>query len=269
LPCIIEMLSVGNELLLGNTINTNASWMAAQATSVGAEVSRITTVGDNLRDISNAVRESLRRRPNFLIITGGIGPTFDDMTLKGVAKALNKHVQLNRRAVELIRGHYERRFKGKPMKLTGPRLKMARIPEGGVPVHNPVGTAPAVLLSADRTQVFCLPGVPSEAKAIFHESLLGKIRSRAGGRYFVERWSTIKGIMESNLAPIIDRIMTRTPGVYIKSHPRGVENGVSKIELHFSTFSSSEATAHRTVRGAISAMKKELRRQPGKVRMTE
>jgi molybdenum cofactor synthesis domain-containing protein len=266
--CVVEMLSVGNELLLGNTVNTNAAWMAAQATSAGASVSRITTVGDNLSDISNAVRESLRRRPNFLIITGGIGPTFDDMTLRGVAKALHRRVELNRDAVELIRRHYVRRFEGIPMKLTKPRLKMARIPQRGVPLHNPVGTAPAVLLHINRTQVYCLPGVPSEAKAIFQESLLDKIRSEAGGRFFVERWLTLKGIMESNLAPIIDRIMTRTPGVYIKSHPRGVENGVSKIELHFSTFSPAGSVAHRILRRAVSEMKKELRHQRGKVRVT-
>jgi molybdenum cofactor synthesis domain-containing protein len=259
LHCNIEIVSVGNELLLGNTVNTNASWLAAQATSLGSEVSRITTIGDNLSEISGAVRESLRRAPDFVIITGGIGPTFDDMTLKGVARALGRRVRLDRDAVRMIRGHYARRFKGKRIKLTGPRLKMACIPNGGIPLPNPIGTAPGVLLTANRTQIFCLPGVPSEAKAIFQTSVLARIRAEAGGRSYVESWLKVSGIMESSLAPIIDRVMTREPGVYIKSHPRGVENNKPQIELHFSTFALARATGNRTLRAAVNEMKKQLK----------
>jgi molybdenum cofactor synthesis domain-containing protein len=265
--CIVEILSVGNELLLGNTVNTNASWIAAQATSVGAEVSRITTIGDNISEISGAVRESLRRAPNFLIITGGIGPTFDDMTLKGVARALGRRIRLDQDAVRLIRSHYARRFKGKRIKLTGPRLKMARIPHGSVPLRNPVGTAPAVLLAVNRTQIFCLPGVPSEAKAIVQESILTKIRAGANGRSYIESWLKISGIMESSLAPIIDRVMSHKPGVYIKSHPRGIENDRPQIELHFSTFAAARAAGIRTLRAAVNEMKKELNNRAVKVRV--
>jgi len=204
LHCKVEILSVGNELLLGNTINTNATWIAAQATSVGADVSRITTVGDNLSEISGAVRESIRRAPNFLLLTGGIGPTFDDMTLMGVARALGRRTKVDPQAVSLIRTHYARRFKGKSITLTGPRLKMASIPVGGTSIPNPVGTAPAVLLVVGRTEIFCLPGVPSEAKAIFQQSILPKIRAKASGRVYLEKWLKVSGIMESSLAPIID-----------------------------------------------------------------
>jgi molybdenum cofactor synthesis domain-containing protein len=265
LHCIVEILSVGNELLLGNTVNTNASWIAAQATSAGAEVSRITTIGDNLSEISGAVRESLRRAPNFVIITGGIGPTFDDMTLKSVARALGRRVRLDRDAVRLIRSHYALRFKGRRIKLTGPRLKMACIPSGGIPLPNPIGTAPGVLLAANRTQIFCLPGVPSEAKAIFQESILAKIRTEDSGRSYVESWLKISGIMESSLAPIIDRVMSHKPRVYIKSHPRGIENDKPQIELHFSAFAPARATGIRALRAAVNEMKKELRTRAVKI----
>jgi len=253
------LLSVGNELLLGNTINTNAAWLASQATSVGAEVTRITTIGDNLPDISGAVRESLRRGPRFLILTGGIGPTFDDMTLRGVARAFGSRVKVDSDAVDLIRVHYARRFGGKPLELTKPRLKMATIPVGSVPIHNPVGTAPAVLLIRKGIQIFCLPGVPSEAQAIFQESILPKIHASAGGRVYLEVWLRIGGITESSLAPIIDRVMKHSPGVYIKSHPRGIRKGYAKIELHFSKFVPNRAAGLRTLRRAVSEMKEELR----------
>jgi molybdenum cofactor synthesis domain-containing protein len=256
---------VGNELLLGNTVNTNASWIAAGATAVGAEVSRITTIGDNLREISAAVKDSLRRHPHFLIVTGGIGPTFDDMTLKGVARALGRRIKLDQEAVRLIRQHYRRRFSGKPMKLTKPRRKMACIPVGSTAVHNPVGTAPGVLLITRATEIFCLPGVPAEAKAIFQESVLTKIRGKAAGRSYIETWLKVNGIMESSLAPIIDRAMNHTPGVYIKSHPRGVEAGRARIELHLSMFAASGTVGARTLRKAVDEMRRELRQRGARV----
>jgi len=149
LSCIVEILSVGNELLLGNTVNTNASWIAAQVTSVGGSVMRITMVGDNLGDISRAANESLSRRPDVLITTGGIGPTFDDMTLKGVARALGLRIKLNKKAAVMIQEHYERRFHRRLIKLSRPRLKMAQIPAGSTPIPNCPGRAANCRKSAD------------------------------------------------------------------------------------------------------------------------
>jgi molybdopterin-biosynthesis enzyme MoeA-like protein len=120
-------------------------------------------------------------------------------------------------------------------------------------------------LAAGRTQIFCLPGVPSEAKAIFQESVLTKIRAEASGRSYLESWLKISGIMESSLAPIIDRVMSHKPGVYIKSHPRGIENDRPQIELHFSTFAPSRARGTRTLHAAVNEMKKELKNRGVKV----
>ena len=259
MSCVVEILSIGNELLLGNTVNTNASWLSSQVTSLGGDVKRITTVRDQLSEISDAIQEVLQRTPDFLITTGGIGPTFDDMTLRGLAKALGRRVRLDKEAVRLIREHYARRLHGS-IELTKPRLKMGRIPTGSTPLHNPVGTAPAVSLSVKRTTVFCLPGVPSEMKAIFRESISKRVHAKAGGKTFSEEWLNVSGIMESTLAPIIDRVMTHWGGVYIKSHPRGVEaSGRPHIELHFSTFSNKQRREMQAIQGAVKEMKKELR----------
>lgn len=259
MPYIVEILSVGNELLLGNTVNTNASWLAAQVTKLGGKVNRITTVADNLEEISGSIMEAVIRKPNLLITTGGIGPTFDDMTLKGVAKALGLPIKVNKAAVEMIRTHYARRFPNRRLSLSKPRLKMASIPAKSTLVTNPVGTAPAVRLTVRGTEIFCLPGVPSEAKAIFKGTVSKAVSTGAHGMTFVEKWIRIRGIMESSLAPIIDRIMRKWPGVYIKSHPRGVEaNGRPNIELHFSISAASRERAKRSVSGAVEAMRKDL-----------
>jgi nicotinamide-nucleotide amidase len=257
--CSIEIISIGNELLLGNTVNTNASWIASNATLLGGNVTRITTVADSLDEISNAIKEAIRRKPTFIITTGGIGPTFDDMTLHGVAKALHMRLKLDRTAVMMVREHYARRFPNRRIGLTKPRLKMASIPSGGEALRNPVGTAPGVKLSVHGTEIFCLPGVPREAKEIFRDSISRSIGSRTAGSIFVERWMSVRGIMESTLAPIIDQVMRKWPNAYVKSHPRGIEaGGRPHIELHFSIHSSDMKEAKRTLLDAVGGVAKKL-----------
>lgn len=262
----MEILSIGNELLLGNTVNTNASWIAARVTKLGGKVTRITTVGDDLGEISQALLESLGRKINFLITTGGIGPTFDDMTLKAVAKALHLRIGLNRVALEMIREHYARRFPGQRVELTKPRLKMAMMPSTATPVRNPAGTAPAVRVNVGGIVVFCLPGVPSEAKAIFRDTVSQFIAAKAGGMTFQEEWIRVQGVMESSLAPIIDSVMNHWRGVYIKSHPRGIETGGRpKIELHFSASSAVPREARNLIASAVEAMEKQLQNHGARV----
>ena len=253
--------------MLGNTVNTNASWMAAQITRLGGKVTRITTVADNLNEIARSVNEALRRKPNFLITTGGIGPTFDDMTLRGVAKALRLRITLNKAAVQMMRAHYSRRFPGRRITFTKPRLKMASIPATSVPVINPVGSAPAVRLTVRGTEIFCLPGVPHEARAIFENTISKIVNAEASGTIFVEKWVRVQGVMESSLAPIIDRVMRRWPRVYVKSHPRSIRlSGQPKLDLHFSTTSTSPISARRSVFGAVEDLRKQL--EPYDARIT-
>jgi len=91
----MEIICIGNELLIGKTLNTNATWLAKRATSLGITVKRITIVRDEIEEIADVIREVLQRKPRFIITTGGLGPTFDDKTLEGIAKALNRKLEVN------------------------------------------------------------------------------------------------------------------------------------------------------------------------------
>ena len=162
----VEVLCVGRELLIGKTLNTNVHWIGARLARMGGMVDRITTITYSLSDISSALGEILTRRPDFLVVVGGLGPTPDDMTLKGVALALGRKVKMNRDAIQLIKDHYREVWKGEVV-LTPARKKMATIPVGSIPVHNPIGTAPGVRIEYQQTVIYCLPGVPKEMKAIF------------------------------------------------------------------------------------------------------
>ncbi|MEM2082726.1 MAG: molybdopterin-binding protein [Candidatus Bathyarchaeia archaeon] len=219
-----ELLFIGNELLTGKVLNTNSQWLARRITSLGGTCRRMTVVGDDLGEISEAIGEILRRSPKFLITSGGLGPTYDDMTLEGVAKALGRPMRVDGEALSWVNQRYEdllRRGVIKKPSAAGVRAKMATLPLGSRPLRNPIGTAPGVLIEAGATRIICLPGVPEEMEAIFKDSIESEILRELRGLAFVESGFIVKGLGESFMAPIIEEAMRiYAPYVYIKSHPK-------------------------------------------------
>ena len=218
---IVEILCIGNELLSGITLNTNAYWLCSEITNVGGVVRRVTVVRDDLNEISSAVRESLARKPNILITTGGLGATYDDMTFEGIAAALGKKVVLDSRAIRMLKKSYARHKLH--YELTESRLKMATIPEGCTPIQNPVGSAPAIMKQVGDISIFCLPGVPSEMKAIFEEYILPRIKKNIGKFVAEELHYNTRGLTEAMIAPVLIEIVKSHPKnmIYLKTHPRG------------------------------------------------
>lgn len=264
----MEIVCVGNELLIGKTLNTNAQWLARRATSLGITVRRITVVGDNVEEIADAIGEALKRKPRFIITTGGLGPTFDDKTLEGIAKALNRKLELNTYALQMIKEKYEAYAKNGRLdstELTSYRVKMAKLPEKAEPLPNPVGTAPGVRLKVDETYIIALPGVPAEMEAIFDGSVAPLLRKEARGLMFFETSIYVDGIMESTLAPLIDLTMRDNPHVYIKSHPRGEEKK-PHIEIHLSTTAENSKTAKDRLGKAMVQISELIKETGGKVK---
>ncbi|MEM3617119.1 MAG: nicotinamide mononucleotide deamidase-related protein [Candidatus Bathyarchaeia archaeon] len=267
----MEIICVGNELLIGKTLNTNAQWLAKRATSLGIIVKRITVVSDDVNEIACAVHEALKRKPHFIVTTGGLGPTFDDKTLEGIAKAINRKLELNEKALEMIKKKYEEYAKaGKTgtVEMTPHRIKMAKLPEGAEPLPNPVGTAPGVLVKVNGTYLIALPGVPSEMEAIFDEHVTDVLRREAGGVTFFETSIYADNIMESALAPLIDTTMHDNPYVYIKSHPRGAERK-PHIEIHVSTTAKNSKTAKDRIGKAIIQLSELIKEKGGKVKLNK
>jgi len=270
----MEIICVGNELLIGKTLNTNAHWLAKRATSLGVTVKRITVIGDEINEISATVREALRRKPRFIITTGGLGPTFDDKTLEGIAKGLKRKLKINEKALEMVKQKYAARLKeGKMEKieLTPARLKMATLPEETEPLHNPVGTAPGMIVEVNGTFIVALPGVPPEMEAIFDESLSNTIKKEAGKSAFFETSIYAEHIMESNLAPLIDQVMHDNPYVYVKSHVYTkthlqTEGQGSHIELHFSTTAEDPKTAKKRLNKAKVQLSELARKNGGRIK---
>lgn len=238
----LEIICVGNELLIGKTVNTNAHWMGKQATNLGANVKRITVVQDIVDEIAKVICEAVGRKPQFVVTTGGLGPTFDDKTLEGIAKAFNRKLEVNEKALAMVKARYVEYAKTRHLphaEITPARAKMATLPQGTEPINNPVGTAPGVRVDLDGTVLFALPGVPSEMEAIFTETVMPLVKQAVGNRVFCERSMFLENIMESHLAPLIDEVMSANRGVYIKSHPL-VSEGKPHIEIHLTAAGREE-----------------------------
>ena len=213
----IEIITVGFEILEGDVLDTNSNWMADKISGTGNRLKRITVIGDRVPVIARCLRESLARSPGMILISGGLGPTKDDLTLEGVAMGLGIKLVDNEQAMTRIRERYAGMHPEIPLDnvMTGPRRKMGRLPEGSTPVDNPAGTAPGVKILKGETTIICLPGVPSELKAIFIETVLPLL---SGRHHALSRSIFIVGIGESSLAPHLNQVMRET-GVEIRSYP--------------------------------------------------
>jgi len=241
------LLSIGNELLIGRIVNTNAAWLGEKLTLLGFRVRRIVTVPDELADIEEEVGRAFERA-RVVITTGGLGPTYDDITLEGVARAVGRRLVLHPEALEMVRSFYEAR--GLP--LTEERKKMAMLPEGAEPIPNPVGAAPGSLLRIGGKLIVSLPGVPSEMKAMFEAYVEPVLRSLAPDIVVVECGARIEGVPESSLAPIIRRAARMFEDVYVKSHPKGHETMRPILEVKALASGTSRSEAEEKARKALS-----------------
>ncbi len=255
-----EVLNVGNELLSGIVVNTNASWICRKLTLLGFEVKRITVVGDHINDIASALRESLARNPRLIVVTGGLGPTFDDVTREAVAEALGRRLVLNGEALEMVK----EKCLELGLEFTESRSRMAMIPERAIPLFNPAGIAPGFYIKLGETTIFVLPGVPREVKSIFEKVIEPIIMASAPMRGYAEAFVYVEGVTESTGAPIIESIMKRDPRVYIKSHPRGWEE-VSKIIYHVISYGEDRNMAEESVENAVRELMKRLAEKGAKI----
>jgi nicotinamide-nucleotide amidase len=166
----IFLLSVGDELLDGRTLNTNASWLGEQLRLAGISVGEIRCVSDRVEDISAALK--VASRASTVIVTGGLGPTNDDRTLAGAAKAFHRKLTETKESLRHVQARYEAR--GLP--LTETRRRLALLPKGAAVIGNPTGTAPGAKLKINKTNFYFLPGPPNECRPMFEESVLPALK---------------------------------------------------------------------------------------------
>ncbi len=233
----IEIVSIGNELTSGEVVNTNAAFMAATLVERGFEVPFITTIGDDEWHIADALKR-VQERADAALISGGLGPTTDDLTADAAAKAFGRHLVLNKQVLEAIRS----RFIQRGMEMPASNEKQAFFPQQAEILPNLQGTAPGFLIR-HRLKVFIfLPGVPRELKQMFHETVLPLLeKERKETAVYRSRTLKVFGWTESAIA---DRLKGITPQDYsarLAFLPRFPENHVKII---VSGKSAADVEAH-------------------------
>jgi molybdenum cofactor synthesis domain-containing protein len=170
---IAEVIAVGTELLLGQTINTNAARIGARLADSGVGHHFSTVVGDDLGRMVEAMRLALQRA-DVIVITGGIGPTQDDITREAICEATGRPMRFSEDYADRLRRWWAARGRAMP----DSNLKQAEYPDGAELLDNPKGTAPVVMLEHAGVLIFALPGVPAELESLLDLDAGGRLRPK-------------------------------------------------------------------------------------------
>lgn len=192
-----EILSVGTELLLGDILDTNAQYLSVQLASMGIAVHRRSTVGDNAERLSREVREALSRS-DLVLLSGGLGPTADDITKEVCAEVMGFTLVRDEKALEMLRAFILKKYKNVPQT----NLKQADVPDGGTVFYNDHGTAPGVAMERDGKCVVLMPGPPNEMRPMFEEKVKPFLLQKTGG-VIVSHTVRTMGIGESAMAETV------------------------------------------------------------------
>lgn len=253
---IVEIVAIGNEILLGVTQDTNSSYLCRAVRGRRGRVTRIVTVRDRVDEIAAEIARSVERGADLILTCGGLGPTDDDLTLAAVARVAGVDLKLDPSAREFV----ERRYRTlaeqgyvTSAEMTEPRLKMAHLPDGARMVENPVGTAPGTLLEVGNTTVVSLPGVPAELRGIVEGPLETFMSQAFGVGCYRERELGIECGDESVLATVLKKVADEHPNVYVKSRARGFGP-----DVYFRVLLSVSATSRYEADNALDAASGDL-----------
>ncbi|HET9203490.1 MAG TPA: competence/damage-inducible protein A [Acidimicrobiia bacterium] len=247
---IVEVIAVGTELLLGQIVNTNAAVIGAAMAERGLDAHFQQVVGDNLSRISTAIRVGLDRS-DAVVITGGIGPTQDDMTREALADVTGQALVFSEEYAGQLREWWARRGREMPES----NLRQAYYPEGAVMLPNPRGTAPGLMVEHEGKPIFCVPGVPAEMEQLMATEVLPRLATASGSEKVIasvllRTW----GRAESEVAELLDDLYT---GSVNPSLAFLASNSEIKIRMTAKAETAAEA------RSLIEPMEMEVRSRLG------
>ena len=195
-----EVVAIGTELLLGDIANTNAQTIGRELARIGVDCYVHSAVGDNVERIAEALRAALERA-DAVVVTGGLGPTQDDVTREAIAALVGVPLIRDDRLVEELRSRFERMRRDMPES----NLRQADRPEGAVSLPNPIGTAPGLLVEHEGKVIYAVPGVPSEMERMLQAEVLPDLARRSGeAASIVSRVIRVSGMAESAVGETLE-----------------------------------------------------------------
>lgn len=241
---VVELISVGTEILLGNIVNTNAAFLAEKCAGLGLSCYYQDVVGDNEERLSETIRLALSRA-DILLLSGGLGPTQDDLTKEVAAKVMEKPLYLHEESKTAIQQYFER----KGMEITDNNWKQAMVPEGCIVVDNPNGTAPGIIMVQEGKHVILMPGPPNEMIPMFETSIMPYL-SELQSCVIYSQTVKICGIGESKaetmVADLIEQQTNPTIATYAKT---------GEVHLRVTARAEDEKAAKKLVKPMVKELK--------------
>lgn len=201
-----ELLTIGDEMLIGQIINTNAVWMAKELNSIGVSIKQITSVSDDKKHIKKALDEALNRA-DVVLITGGLGPTKDDITKITLCEYFNVGLRKEERVIDFIKENFIKRG----IQFLPVHEQQAMILENSEILFNHNGTAPGMWIQHNSKIIVCMPGVPFEMKGIMSKYVLPKLKTQFQLPFIIHKTLVTIGLPESTLADMIAEIEDSLP----------------------------------------------------------
>ena len=225
----VEIIATGDELLYGRILDTNSNWLAQRVAEIGAKLRRITVIGDEPDLIGETLHEALKRDAHFIIFTGGLGPSEDDLTVESIGKALGKSTVIDPMGAEKIRQVYLKRgLTDEPSLRRGER--MARILEDSAAIQNPVGFAVGMRVEEAGKSICTLPGVPAEMKSMFDTYVAELIRSRSTSVFLARTYNVT--MVWKDFFTVYREMQVDYPDIYIKNAATPPVEGEDRNKIH-------------------------------------
>ncbi|MGN0132619.1 MAG: competence/damage-inducible protein A [Lachnospiraceae bacterium] len=241
---VVELISVGTEILLGNIVNTNAAYLSEQCAALGLSCYYQTVVGDNEARLLETVKLA-KSRADILILSGGLGPTQDDLTKETVAKAFGKELSMDEHTRERIEAYFKKRGK----KIADSNWKQAMIPEGAIVLDNDNGTAPGIIIEDGGKTAILLPGPPNELKPLFAEQVYPYLQAKTD-RVIRSQIVKICGIGESMAESMIEDMIDRQDNPTIATYAK-----TGEVHIRVTAAAKDEKEAMKLIKPVIKELK--------------
>lgn len=246
----VELISVGTEILLGNIVNTNAAYLSEKCALLGLSLYYQTAVGDNEERLSETVKQAIKRS-DVVILSGGLGPTEDDLTKEVAAAALGLELKEDAHTKKRIQSYFKQRNLGD---ITENNWKQAMVPDGAIVVDNHNGTAPGIIMEAEGKRVILLPGPPNELIPMFESDIypyLKKLEPETICSKMVKICGRGESSVETEIRDLIDSQTNPTVAPYAKD---------GEVHLRVTAKAESEKKANKLIKPVV----KELKRRFGR-----
>jgi len=240
----VELISVGTEILLGNIVNTNAAYLAEQCAKLGLSCYYQSVVGDNEQRLMQTVETALGRA-DIVILSGGLGPTQDDLTKESVAKVLGRELRMDQHSKERILEYFTKRG----IELTDNNWKQAMVPEGAIVVDNHNGTAPGIIVEDGEKKVILLPGPPNELIPMFEGSIYPYLSEAEPGVIYSK---TVKlcGIGESKAETMVADLIAEQDNPTIAPYAK-----TGEVHLRVTAKAETEKDAKKMLKPVVKELK--------------